>query len=110
MATPEPLAVGKCFAGVMPETWEKLMPADLATSAKRKTLGSWGISGAATAGTRLAKRSPDPCDCLGGVFADGMSAGGLAGPAGGEAPVSSLLLQPALRATRPRQSMRFSRT
>src|SRR5689334_23144137 len=40
MATPEPFAVGKCFASVMPEKWTKSIPASLAISAKRKGLGS----------------------------------------------------------------------
>ena len=40
MATPEPLAVGKCFAAVMPEKWTKSMPASLAISANRNGLGS----------------------------------------------------------------------
>ena len=38
MATPEPLAVGKCLASVMPETWTKSMPACRAISVNRKGL------------------------------------------------------------------------
>src|SRR5882724_8862152 len=40
MATPEPFAVGKCLASVMPEKWTKSIPAPLAISANRNGLDS----------------------------------------------------------------------
>src|SRR5436305_1106380 len=51
MATPEPLAVGKCLLAVMPEKWTKSIPAALATSLNRKTLGSCGMVGLALVAT-----------------------------------------------------------
>src|SRR4051812_2636515 len=63
MATPEPLAVGKCLvAASIPETSTKSIPASLAISAKRNGLGSWGRSVLAGTGARFAIRSPRTWD------------------------------------------------
>src|SRR5271170_6438360 len=45
IATPEPYAVGKCLASVIPESWTKSIPAVLAISVKRNGLFATGAVG-----------------------------------------------------------------